>query len=219
MVFNVGLIWFTIWSLVAGFSPNYVMLIVSRAMQGLGASAYMPASIMLLGRVYRPGPRKNFVFSVYGAICPIGFFFGIFMGGLCYDMLSWKWYFYIGSILSVITCIISLLTIPRDYASSRAMGISMDWLGTATLAPGMLLMVYAITDSSQAARGWSTPHILVALILGILFLLLGFYVEKYVAMSPLVPGDVFSAKYMGRVILCLFLIYGVFGQYLFYTNF
>jgi len=73
-VFVAGFVWLTIWSLVAGFSTNEVMLNFCRALQGLGPGAFLPASVMILGSIYRPGPRKNLIFSIYGACAPMGFF-------------------------------------------------------------------------------------------------------------------------------------------------
>lgn len=58
-----GLAWLTLWSLIAGFSKDQYMLDICRALQGLGPAAFMPSGMMLLGRTYRPGPRKNLVFS------------------------------------------------------------------------------------------------------------------------------------------------------------
>ena len=48
-VFVAGLVWFVIWSLIAGFSQNYIMLIFCRAFQGFGPAAFLPSGIMLLG--------------------------------------------------------------------------------------------------------------------------------------------------------------------------
>lgn len=219
IVFNVGMIWFVVWCFIAGFSSNYPMLIVCRAMQGLGVAAHLPAGIMLLGRVYRPGPRKNRAFSLYGAVCPIGFFLGMFMGGLAEETLSWRWYFWLGTIPCVFACVSSALTIPRDLSAARAACVRMDWWGTGTLIPGLLLLVYAITDSSRAVRGWTSPSILASAIAGILLLCLTFYVEGWVSRSPLIPPDLFREKYMKRMTVCLLVTYGVFGIYLFYATF
>jgi MFS family permease len=219
LVFNAGFAWFTLWSLIAGFSSTYHMLIICRAMTGLGAAAVLPAGIMLLGRVYRPGPRKNFVFSLYGAICPIGFFLGMFIGGLSDHVLSWRWYFWLGAMPSMVGCLISLIAIPRDFRDVRDQGVAMDWLGTVTLVPGLLLLVFAITNSSQAPEGWSTPYIYVSFVLGLGCIGVGVYVEGWIATSPLIPADLFEAKYMKRVAFTLFVVYGVFGIYLYYANF
>lgn len=51
IVFNLGLLWFVVWSIIAGFSQNYIMLIVCRALQGFGPAAFLPSGIMLLGSI------------------------------------------------------------------------------------------------------------------------------------------------------------------------
>lgn len=76
-VYLAGLTWLLVWSVIAGFSINPLMLDFCRALQGLGASAFLPAGVMLMGSIYRPGPRKNLVFGLYGASAVLGFFLGI----------------------------------------------------------------------------------------------------------------------------------------------
>ncbi|EDN03242.1 predicted protein [Histoplasma mississippiense (nom. inval.)] len=58
-VYVFGMAWLFVWSVVAGFSRNRLMLIFCRTLQGIGPAAYLPSSMMLLAKVYRPGPRKN----------------------------------------------------------------------------------------------------------------------------------------------------------------
>ena len=106
-VYIAGNIWYCVWSLIAGFSQNEIMLDVCRGLQGLGPAACLPASVTLMGNVYRPGPRKNLIFSIYGAMAPLGFFIGIFFAGVAGQYASWQWYFYIGTILAFITTVIA----------------------------------------------------------------------------------------------------------------
>ena len=49
LVFTLGMAWLLVWSIISGFSQNYIMLIVCRALQGFGPAAFLPAGIMLLG--------------------------------------------------------------------------------------------------------------------------------------------------------------------------
>ena len=81
-VYISGLIWLAIWSVFIDFIHNKVMLNLSRAFQGIGASAILPSGLMSTGIIYRPGKRKNVVFSIYGASAPFGFFLGILVGGI-----------------------------------------------------------------------------------------------------------------------------------------
>lgn len=219
LVFHGGLLWFTLWTVLGGFSQNFTMLVISRAMEGLGAAAFLPAGISLLGRIYRPGPRKNLVFSLYGAIAPLGFWVGLIFGGMAEDLLEWRWFFWLGGVMSGLFCVGSLLTSPKDYIETRQMGVKMDWWGTCTMVPGLLLFVYAITGSSEAANGWATPQIIVTLSLGLIFLAAAVYVEGWVAEAPLIPADIFRVKYMKRMLVCLFISWGVFSIYLYYSNF
>ena len=106
-VYIAGNVWYCVWSLITGFSQNEIMLDVCRGLQGLGPAAFLPASLTLLGNMYRPGPRKNMVFSIYGAMAPFGFFIGIFFAGIAGRYLDWRWYFYIGTILAFLTAIIA----------------------------------------------------------------------------------------------------------------
>ncbi|KAL7924537.1 major facilitator superfamily domain-containing protein [Trichoderma austrokoningii] len=219
LLFNGGVAWFAAWSVIGGFTRNFIMLVICRAMLGIGAAAFLPAGISLLGRIYRPGPRKNIVFSLYGAIAPLGFFAGIIVGGMAQDLLSWRWFFWLGGILSAVFGVGTILTAPRDYEEARKMNVKMDWWGVFTTVPGLMLLIYALTDSANAPDGWASPRILVTLILGLIFLGAAVYVEGWVAESPLIPADIFRVKCMKRMLLCLFITWGVFNIYLFYANF
>jgi MFS family permease len=216
-VFVCGLFWFAIWSLVSGFSRNYVMLIICRAFQGLGPAAFLPSGITLLGSTYRPGPRKNLVFSLYGALSPVGFFAGIFCGGISAEYLSWSWYFWIGAIVLFVVAPMALLAAPSEPAQIESVG--MDWLGIFTVVPGLLLVVFAITDSSHTQHGWATPQIYLSFTIGIVFLGAAFYTQGWVAKEPLLPFDLFKVKSMVPLLISLFFSFGVFGIYLLYSSF
>lgn len=219
IVFVSGLLWYTIWSLIAGFSQNYLMLNFCRALQGLGPAAFLPSGVMLLGSIYRPGPRKNLVFSLYGAFSPLGFFLGIFVAGLSGQYLPWNWDFWIGTIILSIVTTVAFFTIPRDHLAAKSDTVKMDWLGFITIVPGLLLVVFGITDSSHAPAGWATPYIYVTFALGVMLLCAAVYIEGQVAEQPLLPFSLFSSKYMGPLCVSLFFSYGVFGVYLYYASF
>ncbi|CAN9175453.1 unnamed protein product [Alternaria sp. RS040] len=224
IVFCSGLAWFLVWSIIAGFSQNYVMLIVCRALQGFGPAAFLPSGIMLLGSIYRPGPRKNLVFSLYGAFAPVGFFTGIFFAGVAAQFATWGWFFWIGSIILAIVAVASYLCIPnpreeKEKAKQEGKGVKMDWWGTATVVPGLVLVVFALTDGSHAPQGWATPYIPVTFIVGWIFLGVFVYIEGWVAEQPLLPPDLFRVKGMKPLALALFFQYGTFGIFIFYASF
>lgn len=219
IVFCAGLAWFLVWSIIAGFSQNYYMLIACRALQGFGPAAFLPSGIMLLGTIYRPGPRKNLVFSLYGAFAPVRFFAGILFAGVTAQFTFWGWYFWIGAIILGIVAVVSYFCIPNREEDRSNNGIKMDWLGTATVIPALVLIIFALTDGSHAPDGWGTPYIPVTFVIGILLLAAFVYIEGWVAEQPLLPGDMFNVKGMKPLALALFLQYGTFGIFLFYASF
>ncbi|KAI2622056.1 major facilitator superfamily-domain-containing protein [Xylaria nigripes] len=217
-IFLAGHLWVFVWSLGAGFSSNAKLLIVCRAMQGVGFSASLPAGLALLGHAYRPGPRKNFVYGTYGSFACVGFYIGIFIGAIAAQFLNWRWYFYLGAILSFVVIVAGLTTIPQDLGDQDKSAI-MDWWGLVTVVPGLSLVVYAFSDGGHVSGGWRNPSIYVTLIVGVLLLCVFVYIEGWVAAQPLLPSELFKPKYMKRLCVGLFCTYGVFGLFLFYSSY
>ncbi|KAJ9609883.1 hypothetical protein H2200_006212 [Cladophialophora chaetospira] len=216
IVFVGGLAWLLIWSVICGFSTSPVMMDICRALQGLGPAAYLPTGVMLMGSAYRPGPRKNVVFALYGTFAVVGFFVGIFFAGLVGQFLRWTWYFWIGSFLVAITLLTSVLFIENDYRERRQNNISMDWLGAMTIVSGLILIVFSITESAHAEQRWRTPYIPVLFCLGCILLLLAVYVEGWVAKQPLLPADIFSVPCMAQLVIAMLFLYGNVGILLLY---
>ncbi len=210
-VFLWGLVWLLTWSVIAGFSINPLMLVFCRALQGLGASAFLPTGVMLMGSLYRPGPRKNLVFALYGTSAVLGFFVGIFVAGIVGQFLRWGFYFWIGAILTAITLVTSIFSIPNSRKERLQNNIKMDWLGAATVVPGLVLVVFAITESAHAEKGWRTPYIPTLFVVGCLSLFLAVYIEGWVAKLPLLPADIFAVPALTPLILALFMLYGTWG--------
>ncbi|OAA71626.1 Major facilitator superfamily domain, general substrate transporter [Cordyceps fumosorosea ARSEF 2679] len=219
-VFAAGLAWAALSCLAAGFCRSYAALVACRALTGVGAAAFLPAGITLIGKTYRPGPRKNLVFALYGAFAPLGFFAGILLGGVAGQFLDWRWYFWIGAAVMAVICAAGVWAVPRDLCRNVPEGApGMDWWGVVTVVPGVVLLVYGITESSQAARGWASPQIIATVVAGACFLAAAVYVEGWVATDPLLPADLFAPPYMKRLVAGLFLAYGAFGLFLFYSSF
>ncbi|PGH18391.1 hypothetical protein AJ79_00458 [Helicocarpus griseus UAMH5409] len=217
-VYVFGMAWLCIWSIIAGFSQNRLMMIFCRTLQGVGPAAYLPSSVMLLAKVYRPGPRKNMVFSIYGTCAVVGFFFGIFFSGIAAHFISWQWYFWIGAIFAAVTTVTSFLTIPSDVAEARKQGVKMDYMGGGLIVSGLTLVIFAITDSAHASNGWRTPYVCICIVIGGILLGLAVYVEGWVARAPLLPFELFRVPYMTPLVIALLFFYGCLGVYLLFAT-
>lgn len=222
-----GFVWLGLWSLIGGFSNNLIMLNFCRALQGLGPAMYLPSSVALIGIIYRPGPRKNLVFAIYGACAPLGFFVGIFFAGLVAEYTHWGWWFWIGAFLAAITAITSYLTIPSDVAKKRKVRearrgtndqVQMDWWGASCIVVGLVLFTFAIIDSAHAPRGWKTPYIYILFVIGSLLLIVAGFIETKTSQA-LIPASFFQVPSMKPLVFALFLCYGSVGIFLLYATF
>lgn len=214
-----GMLWLAFWSLTASFSQNALMLDFCRALQGIGPAAFLSSGMMLLGCTYRPGPRKNFVLSVYGACAPLGFFIGIFFAGIAGQYAPWATYFWVGGGLALITAVTTYLTVPSDAAERREMNVKMDYWGAGITVAGLVFFTFAVIDSSHAPMGWGTSYIILSLMMGIGLLIAAGYFEVYIALHPLLPLSFFQAPCMKPFVVALFFTYGSLGIFLLYATF
>ncbi|KAJ9658184.1 hypothetical protein H2198_003889 [Neophaeococcomyces mojaviensis] len=214
IVYVCGIAWLLVWSLIAGFSQNQLMLIFCRAFQGVGSAAFLPASVQLIGSTYRPGPRKNIVFSIYGGAAVAGFYIGIFFAGLVAQFTNFGWYFWVGTIFTTITLIVAVWRIPKDVAEKREDKPDIDWIGAGLITSGIVLLVFSITESAHV--GWRTPYIPTLFSISVVLLLGAVWFEGWIAKQPLLPPDIFKVPCMTPLFFSVFILYGTIGLFLLY---
>lgn len=94
---------------------------------------------------------------------------------------TWRWYFWIGAILVALTTVVAFFAIPSDRDAVKDNGAKMDWYGSATIVSGLIIVVFAITESSHAPEGWATSYILVTFLGGLAMLGVAFWIEGWVS--------------------------------------
>src|SRR5213595_2200917 len=159
-VFIVGLVVFTIASLVCGLAQSEGMLIASRAVQGFGGAIISPAALSIVMTSFEEGPERNKALGVWGALGGSGAAVGVLLGGVLTDYLSWRWIVFV----NVPVGILVLLLTPRIVPESRREGGERryDALGAVLVSAGLALLVYAISQAPNV--GWATARTIVLLI-------------------------------------------------------
>src|SRR4029077_17729377 len=94
-LFMVGLLVFTVSSLLNGLAWSEGSLIVFRSLQGLGAALLSPAALSILTTTFREGRERNLALGVWGAASGSGGAAGVLLGGALTSALSWSWIFFI----------------------------------------------------------------------------------------------------------------------------
>jgi EmrB/QacA subfamily drug resistance transporter len=148
-VFAVGLVAFTVASLVAGLAWSEGSLIAARAFQGLGAAIISPAALSMVSTTFTEGRERNLALGVWGAVGGFGAAAGVLLGGVFTELLSWSWIFFV----NVPVGATALLLTPFLLSESRDASIrSFDVPGAVLVTAGLSSLVYAITQAGEV--GW-----------------------------------------------------------------
>jgi EmrB/QacA subfamily drug resistance transporter len=148
-LFFVGLVVFTLSSLLAGLAWSEPSLITARAVQGLGAAIITPSALSILSTTFVEGRERNIALGVWGAVGGFGAAAGVLLGGILTDALGWEWIFF----LNVPVGAVAFLVAPRLLTESRDASVrSFDVPGAVLVTGGLSALVYAITQAGQ--NGW-----------------------------------------------------------------
>ncbi|MGC8165103.1 MFS transporter, partial [Salmonella enterica] len=84
---------FTIASLACGLASSLEVLIIARAVQGLGAALMTPQTMAVITRTFPP-QRRGAAMGLWGATAGVATLVGPLAGGLLVDGLGWEWIFF-----------------------------------------------------------------------------------------------------------------------------
>src|ERR1700760_1986975 len=177
-MFMLGLIVFSLASLLGGLAQSEAWLIAARAVQGLGAAIVSPAALSIITHTFADGPERNRALGIWGA----GGAAGVLLGGVLTSGLSWRWVLFVNVPIGILAAALA----PRVLRESRReeAGNSFDIPGAVTVTAGLALLVYAVVDAVNVGGG--APKTIICLIISIL-LLLAFVLIETRKRDPLLP--------------------------------
>jgi MFS family permease len=111
-IFLIGLVGFTAGSLLAGAAQTEMMMIVSRALQGLTAAFMSPAALSILLTEYKEGKERNRALGVWGAVAGGGAAAGLILGGLLTEYFGWRWDFIVNLPVGIALIIMTFKYVP-----------------------------------------------------------------------------------------------------------
>jgi EmrB/QacA subfamily drug resistance transporter len=211
-LFLVGIVIFTVASLISGFAWSDSALIAARALQGLGAAIVTPAALSIISTTFAEGSERNKALGAWGAVGAFGAVAGVLLGGILTDVLSWEWIFYV----NVPVGIAAFVATPFLIGESRdATAKSYDLPGAVLVTSGLVALVYAITQANEF--GWRSLETL-GLFAGTAALLLAFLGWEARAKDPLMPFSIFRLRTLvGANVAGLILGTAMFGMFLMLT--
>lgn len=211
-VFLIGVALFALASIACGLAPTVELLIVGRALQGIGAALLTPGALAVIGAAF-PSDERGKAFGTWAGAGALFGMIGPLVGGWLTDAADWRFIFWINVPLAALTAVITLNAVPESR-DPDARGL--DWRGALLVMTGLAALIWALTAAPDL--GWSDPMIVTGLTGGA-FLLAAFLWAEARERHPMMPLGLFRSSVFSGVNLLTLLLYFALGGAMFFLPF
>jgi len=207
-VLLVGLVIFTIASLLCGLATTGGTLIAARAVQGLGAALMMPSTLSIIPATFPPRERGTAV-GIWAGVSLLALAIGPLVGGLLIEHISWNWIFYVNVPVGAIGFVVSTLVIPESRDTSAEQRLDLPGL----LASGIALFALTFALVQANSYGWGSPEIVACLLVSA-FAFAAFVAVERRSRLPMLDLSLFRNPTFGGAnvvaLLVMFILFGIF---------
>jgi EmrB/QacA subfamily drug resistance transporter len=208
-VFLAGVVVFTVSSILCGLAPTPLVLIIGRAIQGIGAALLVPGSLAIISATFDDEERGRAIGTWSGfsaittALGPVG-------GGWLIEHLSWRAVFFMNVPLAAIVIALSLRHVEESKDPSRTGAL--DWAGACLAVLGLSGLVFGLLE--WPPLGATHPLVVSALVVGVASLAGLLVVERRVR-NPMLPLSLFSSRPFTLANILTLLLYAALAVMLF----
>ncbi|MEO7002909.1 MAG: DHA2 family efflux MFS transporter permease subunit [Ktedonobacterales bacterium] len=193
-----GLIIFTLGSALSGASPSLELLIAARAFQGLGGALIMAISPAMLTGAF-PTSERGRALGLNALTVALGVSAGPTLGGIITESLTWRWIFYVNVPIGILGVIFTLRVLKERLQRNKG---QFDPLGAVLLGVGLASLTLGLSFGQE--WGWTSPRLIIALIVGVVPLVALVFVERWVK-SPIVRFELLKDRVFASANLSLVL--------------
>lgn len=184
-IFQLAIIIFLIGSIFSGAAQNMAMLIIFRAIQGIGGGGLMAIAFAIIGDVIPPRERGRYQ-GYFGAVFGVSSVAGPLLGGWLTDAISWRWIFYINIPIGIAALFITSAALQMPIARRQH---KIDWTG-ATLVVAAVTSFLLYLNWAGEHYGWSDMRAL-ALVVAAVVLAVAFVLVELRVDEPIIPMQLF----------------------------
>ena len=192
MITAVGVFW--IGSLLSAVSVSMAMLIVGRAIQGIGGGGIVILVYICISDLFSMRKRGVY-FGIMGMVWALAAGVGPILGGVFTDKVTWRWCFYINLPISgvgmAILAFVLKLHNPRTPIRQGLKAV--DWLGIITIVGGTLMFLLGL-EFGGVAYPWNSPTVICLIVFGVATIGLFVLVEWKFAEYPVIPLHLFKVR-------------------------
>src|SRR5258708_29469071 len=141
---------FPVASASSALAQDPTQLIVSRALQGLGAAVLAPQGLPLMISLFPP-ERRGGVFAIYGILAGLAVIAGPTVGGFLVTHFGWRSIFSVNIPVGVLTFALAMLVIPDLRPGRRH---RLDLIGVSLATAGLLCVIFGLIEGQR--YDWGT---------------------------------------------------------------
>lgn len=157
--FVVGLGIFVASLLMAALSPNELVLVAARVIQGLMAGVLQSLTMYTLFSVFPP-EQRGMAMGYFSINTILGPALGPTLGGILIEHFNWRAIFYMALPFSVVGILFGSLLMPqREETAKRT---TFDWLGFALLCVTMSCLLNGLSHGQR--EGWNSDFVVGSLL-------------------------------------------------------
>ena len=181
-----GIALFGLASALCAVAPTAALVVIFRAVQGIGAALIFPVSVSVLTNAFPEGRAGHAIGLAYG-VAGLGNAAGPLVGGLLTETLGWRWIFWLLVPFALLALLIGTLTVPESADDSVPRRIDVTGLSLIIIGIGL----FTLTFDRAPDWGWLAPGTIVAFVASIAVLWAFVRVETKVRW-PLVDMSLFG---------------------------
>ncbi len=212
-VFVAGLALYTGASLGGGLASEPEVLLVARAVQGLGGALVFPATLSLVNTTFAEGRERNRAVAIWGGAGAAGLVIGVLLGGVLTHALGWEAVFFVNVPLAGAAIVLAFTLIPADGGRERDRSFGLP--GALTATAGITLLVFALVEGPTL--GWDSLAVVAAAVAGVVALGAFALVERR-SRDPLVPPRLLANRNLATGVAIAFLFSATFGSVLYFLT-
>ena len=204
-IFQIGVGWFAVASLLCGLAPSVELLVGARVLQGIGGALLTPGGLAILEASFAREDRARAI-GAWSGLGGVGGALGPFLGGWLVEVANWRFIFLINVPLALIVMAVTARHVPesRNPAAAR----QLDAAGVLTGALGLGGLTYGFT--AWTAQGLGSSTVLISLAVGALGMA-GFVLTEHRSAHPMLPLEVFASRTFSAANLVTFVVYAANG--------
>jgi len=154
-VFQIGLVVFSLGSLLCGLAPSLGALIAARVLQAIGGSMLNPVAMSIVRNVFEDPRERAQAIGIWGAVFGLSMALGPVVGGALVDASSWRAVFFVNVPVGLVAMLLAARYVPESRAEHPR---RLDPVGQLLIIAGLGALTFAIIDGPRA--GWTSAQTL-----------------------------------------------------------